>query len=59
MNAQAAAVLTKPAFRKVHWMERDIDVERRSDGVIVMKSRIPLMEHEPHLAAPLAKRGGR
>lgn len=55
MNVQAAAALTKPAFRKVHWMERDIDVERRPDGVIIMKSRIPLMEREPHLAAPLAK----
>ena len=54
MNVQAAAQ-TKPAFRKVHWMARDIDVERRSDGVIVMKSRVPLMAYEPHFAAPLAK----
>jgi feruloyl-CoA synthase len=55
MNAQAAAVLTKPAFRKIHWMERDIDVERRSDGVVVLKSRVPLMAYETHLAASLAK----
>ncbi|MGM4896188.1 AMP-binding protein [Tardiphaga sp. 839_C3_N1_4] len=55
MNAQAAAVLTKPAFRKIHWMERDIDVERRPDGVIVMKSLIPLMAYETHLPASLAK----
>ena len=55
MNAQAAAVLTKPAFRKIHWMERDIDVERRPDGVIVMKSLIPLMPYETHLPASLAK----
>jgi feruloyl-CoA synthase len=55
MNPQAAAVLTKPAFRKIHWMERDIDVERRPDGVIVMKSLIPLMPYETHLPASLAK----
>lgn len=55
MNAQAAAVLTKPAFRKIRWMERDIDVERRPDGVIVMKSLIPLMAYETHLPASLAK----
>jgi feruloyl-CoA synthase len=48
-------VLTKPAFRKIHWMERDIDVERRPDGVIVMKSLIPLMPYETHLPASLAK----
>src|SRR3954463_13062663 len=55
MNAPAAALLRKPAFRKVDWMPRDIEVERRPDGVIVMRSRIPLMEYEPHLAAPLAR----
>ncbi len=48
-------MLTKPAFRKIHWMERDIDVERRPDGVIVMKSLIPLMPYETHLPASLAK----
>ena len=33
MNGNAAAVLTKPAFRKIEWLERDIAVERRPDGV--------------------------
>ena len=51
----AAAVLTKPAFRKIHWLERDIAVERRPDGVIVLKSRIPLKAYEKHLPASLAK----
>jgi feruloyl-CoA synthase len=55
MNAQAAAVLTKPAFRKIDWLERDIDVERRPDGVIILKSRVPLMDYQPHLPAALAK----
>ncbi len=51
----AAAVLTKPAFRKIHWLERDIAVERRPDGVIVLKSRIPLKAYEKHLPASLTK----
>ena len=33
MSGNAAAVLTKPAFRKIEWLERDIAVERRPDGV--------------------------
>ncbi|CCE11524.1 putative long-chain-fatty-acid--CoA ligase (Long-chain acyl-CoA synthetase) [Bradyrhizobium sp. STM 3843] len=55
MDGSAAAVLEKPAFRKVDWLTRDIDVERRDDGVIVMRSRIPLQAYEPHIPAPLAK----
>ncbi|MEH2479492.1 feruloyl-CoA synthase [Nitrobacteraceae bacterium AZCC 2146] len=55
MSAQAAAVLEKPAFRKINWLERDIAVERRPDGVIILKSRVPLMEYQTHLPASLAK----
>ncbi|WP_315812487.1 AMP-binding protein [Bradyrhizobium sp. SZCCHNR2028] len=55
MDGTAAKVLEKPAFRKVNWLARDIDVIRRGDGVIVIKSRIPLQAYEPHLAAPLAR----
>ncbi|WP_295845563.1 AMP-binding protein [Tardiphaga sp.] len=55
MNAQSAAVLTKPAFRKINWMKRDIDVERRPDGVIVLKSRVPLVDYQTHLPASLDK----
>ena len=51
----AAAVLTKPAFRKIEWLKRDIAVERRPDGVIVLKSRIPLQAYEKHIPASLAK----
>ena len=51
----AAAVLTKPAFRKIEWLKRDIAVERRSDGVIVLKSRIPLQAYAKHIPASLAK----
>ena len=55
MSGNAAAVLTKPAFRKIEWLERDIEVERRPDGVIVLKSRIPLQAYEKHIPASLAK----
>lgn len=55
MSGNAAAVLTKPAFRKIEWLPRDIAVERRPDGVIVLKSRIPLKPYEKHIPASLAK----
>src|SRR5882762_4762501 len=55
MSGNAAAVLTKPAFRKIEWLKRDIAVERRSDGVVVLKSRIPLQAYEKHIPASLAK----
>jgi feruloyl-CoA synthase len=55
MDGSAAAVLPKPGFRKIDWLERDIAVERRSDGVIILKSRIPLQAYEKHIPASLAK----
>ena len=55
MSGSAAVVMAKPAFRKVEWLKRDIDVERRADGTVVLKSRIPLQAYETHLPASLAK----
>jgi feruloyl-CoA synthase len=55
MSGNAAEVLTKPGFRKIEWLKRDIDVERRPDGVIVLKSRIPLQAYEKHIPTSLAK----
>ena len=55
MVGSAAAVLEKPGFRKIEWLPRDIAVERRDDGVIVLKSRIPLQGYETHIPASLAK----
>jgi feruloyl-CoA synthase len=57
MSGNAAAVLEKPAFRKIEWLKRDIAVERRDDGTIVLKSRIPLQAYEKHIPASLAKWG--
>src|SRR5882724_12639996 len=55
MSGNAAEVLTKPGFRKIEWLKRDIDIERRPDGVIILKSRIPLQAYEKHIPASLAK----
>jgi feruloyl-CoA synthase len=55
MSGSAAAVLTKPAFRKIEWLPRDIAVERRPDGTVILKSRIPLQPYEKHIPASLAK----
>src|SRR5664279_1047617 len=55
MSGNAAAVLAKPAFRKIEWLKRDIAVERRPDGVIVLKSRIPLKPYDKHIPASLTK----
>jgi feruloyl-CoA synthase len=55
MSGNAAAVLTKPAFRKIEWLTRDIAVDRRADGTIVLKSRIPLKAYDRHIPASLAK----
>src|SRR4051812_46355504 len=55
MDGNAAAMLTRPAFRKIEWLARDIAVERRPDGVIVLKSRVPLKAYEKHIPASLAK----
>ena len=42
MSGSAAAVMTKPAFRKIEWLKRDIAIERRDDGTLILKSRIEL-----------------
>src|SRR6202011_1931360 len=55
MSGNAATVLTKPGFRKIEWLKRDIAVERRGDGVIVLQSRIPLKPYEKHIPDSLSK----
>jgi feruloyl-CoA synthase len=57
MNVHTAQQDTqaKPPFRKVNWLPREIDVDRRADGVIVIKSKYPLMDYLPHIPAAVAK----
>jgi feruloyl-CoA synthase len=54
-SATAAAMPAKPAFRKIEWLPRDIGVERREDGVIVLKSRTALKAYDTHIPQSLAK----
>ena len=44
-----------PPFRKMNWLPRDIAVDRRPDGSMVMQSRIPLQPYAPHIPALVAK----
>jgi feruloyl-CoA synthase len=39
----------KPAFRKIAWLPRDIAIERRPDGVLVLRSRIRLQSYNRHV----------
>src|ERR1700741_3977383 len=55
MVGSAAAVLEQPGFRKIDWLPGDIGVQPRDDGVIVLKSGIPLQAYEKHIPASLAK----
>ncbi len=52
--SNTAAAGAKPPFRKMNWLPRDIAVERRPDGTMVMQSRIPLQPYAPHIPALLA-----
>ena len=54
MGGNTATVLEKPGFRKIEWLKRDIAIERRDDGTIILKSRIPLQAYEKHVPASLA-----
>jgi feruloyl-CoA synthase len=55
MTMTQAAAASKPPFRKMNWLPRDIAVDRRPDGTLVMQSRTPLQPYAAHLPALLAK----
>ena len=42
-------------FRHVEFLPRDIATERRADGTIVLRSRIPLAPYAPHLPSLLRR----
>lgn len=47
----------RPApFRPTDLMPVDLDVERRADGAILIRSRVPLAPHEPNLPLAFAQR---
>ncbi|MFZ2466972.1 MAG: AMP-binding protein [Parvibaculum sedimenti] len=41
----------KEPFKPVKFLERDIELERRGDGSMIMRSRIPLKPYEKHIPA--------
>ena len=48
-------VETKPPFKKINFLPRDIAVEHRADGVIVLRSRIALAPYAAHIPALLRR----
>ena len=57
MGTATAAGQTLPPFKKLEWLPRDIAVEKRDDGVMVLKSRIPLNPYAPHIPSFLRRWG--
>lgn len=49
------ANVAKPPYRNAQYVERKIDVERRSDGSILLRNLHPLLEAPDNLAAPIRK----
>ena len=62
MSMSNAAAATKPPvlppFRKMNWLPRDIAIDRRPDGSMVLQSRIPLQPYAAHIPALLARWAG-
>ncbi len=48
-------MLDKRPFKKIDFLPRDIELERRPDGVLVLRSRIPLKPYERHIPALLRR----
>ena len=42
MTRPRPAAVSKPPFRKMNWLPRDIAVERRPDGTLILRSTEPL-----------------
>src|SRR5688572_14780091 len=45
----------KVPFKPIEFLSRDIKVERRGDGTVVLQSNHPLKPYEKHVPALLAK----
>ena len=40
-------------FKKLHFMPRDVALERRANNTMLLQSRIPMAEYAPHIPAYL------
>ena len=48
-------IATTASFKPIDFLPRDIDVERRADGSIVLRNRVPLQAYERHIPAFLRR----
>lgn len=55
MDTATAPSAARAPLREASLLPVDLDVERRADGVIVMKSRIPLRAYDANLPAAFAR----
>lgn len=44
-----------PPFKKLNWLQRDIEVIRRDDGSMILRSRVPLQAYPTHIPSLLHK----
>ncbi len=54
-SAHADRPIGKAAFKPINWLARDIELQRRADGTMIMRSRIELQAYERHIPALLRK----
>jgi feruloyl-CoA synthase len=55
MGSTDAAALGRVPFKKIDWLERDVTLEKRPDGVMVLRSNVPLQPYAKHIPSFLAK----
>ena len=53
MNSTTVSPL--PPFRKLNWLRRDIELQRREDGSMILRSRVPLQAYPAHIPSLLRK----
>jgi feruloyl-CoA synthase len=54
-NMSMPTDVSKAPFKRIDWLVRDIDVTSRSDGSMIMRSRVPLKPYERHVPALLRR----
>ena len=47
-----------PPFKKLNWLKRDIEVLRRADGSMILRSRVPLQPYPTHIPSLLHQWAG-
>ena len=44
-----------PPFKKLNWLQRDIELTRRDDGSMILRSRVPLQDYPTHIPSLLQR----